>query len=174
MPSRQRGLAEAYKAGKISTTQDDVVKPTLKSTSGTIRAALPASDDKCPIPPSNSGVENAAATPWNNWLPRYRAAVLRMKFDSSRIIVYRFLEIRRFLLLIVVFIAPSDTFLEIKLRTVMVDPERSRIRTNRALKVLAFQMIVALPNEPLHRGAVCLHRILPDCHLAAEPLNFSI
>ena len=54
LPSRQRGLAEAYKAGKISTTQDDVVKPTLKSTSGTISSS-PASDGKCPIPPSNSG-----------------------------------------------------------------------------------------------------------------------
>src|SRR5262249_33697948 len=60
----QRELAEAYKAGKISTTQNDVAKPTITDSFGTSTSS--ASDGKAPIP---AGIPRLV---WNGDVPHQK------------------------------------------------------------------------------------------------------
>jgi hypothetical protein len=61
----QRELAEAYKAGKISTTQNDVVEATVTGGSGTTSTS-PATDGKSPIP------ANVPRLVWNGEVPHQK------------------------------------------------------------------------------------------------------
>ncbi len=61
----QRELAEAYKAGKISTTQNDVVEATVTGGSGTTSTS-PATDGKSPIP------ANLPRLVWNGDVPHQK------------------------------------------------------------------------------------------------------
>jgi hypothetical protein len=61
----KRELAEAYKSGKISTTQDDVVKPTVTGNSGTTSTS-PATNDKSPMP------ANIPRLVWNGDVPHQK------------------------------------------------------------------------------------------------------
>jgi hypothetical protein len=63
----QRELAEAYKAGRVGTTPDDVVGPTVTGSSATTTTSPPA-DSKWPIPASIPRLV------WNGDVPHSRSS----------------------------------------------------------------------------------------------------
>jgi hypothetical protein len=66
----QREIAEAYEAGKIATTQDDVVKPKITDSSGTTSSSA-ASDGKSPLPVSIPRLVWNGEVPHQKWMNFY-------------------------------------------------------------------------------------------------------
>ncbi len=66
----QRELAEAYKAGRISTIQDDVVEPAVTGSSCTTSTS-PETDGKSPIPANIPRLVWNGAVPHQKWMNFY-------------------------------------------------------------------------------------------------------
>jgi lysophospholipase L1-like esterase len=84
----QRELAEAYKAGKISTTQNDVVKPTVTDNSGTTSSSA-ASDGKSPISASIPRLVWNGEVPHQKWMNFYTKVLAKFAAGAGLKITLR-------------------------------------------------------------------------------------
>jgi hypothetical protein len=84
----QREIAEEYKAGKIATTQDDVVKPKVTDSSGTTSSSA-ASDGKSPIPVSIPRLVWNGEVPHQKWMNFYTKVLAKFAAGAGLKITLR-------------------------------------------------------------------------------------